>query len=185
LSKLGGVLVARADLAGALESFYDSLAIRDRLTQSDWSNGGWQHDLAMSHGEIGDVQVAQGDFASALSSYRDSLAIFDRVAKSDPSNADWQRSLAACYARIGDTLNKSRKTEEALDAPPRGASIIMTEEALDALRRNHAIIKTGEALDALRRGHAIMVRLTALSPDNAGWKRDLDWFASQIAALSQ
>jgi hypothetical protein len=41
-----------------------------------------------------------------------------------------------------------------------------------------------EAVEALRRGHAIMVRLTALSPDNAAWKRDLDWFASQIAEIS-
>ena len=30
-----------------------------------------------------------------------------------------------------------------------------------------------------------MVRLTALSPDNAEWKRDLDWFAGRIAALSR
>ena len=41
------------------------------------------------------------------------------------------------------------------------------------------------ALEALRRGQAIMTGLAALSPDNAGWKRDLDWFASQIAELSQ
>ena len=42
-----------------------------------------------------------------------------------------------------------------------------------------------EALDALRLGHAIMIRLTALSPDNAGWKRDLDRFAARIAELSR
>ena len=29
-----------------------------------------------------------------------------------------------------------------------------------------------------------MVRLTALSPDNAGWKLDLNWFEAQIAELS-
>jgi hypothetical protein len=40
-------------------------------------------------------------------------------------------------------------------------------------------------LEALRRAHAIMVRLTALSPDNAEWKRDLDRFARQIAAMSR
>jgi hypothetical protein len=39
-------------------------------------------------------------------------------------------------------------------------------------------------LEALRRGHAIMVRLTALSPNNAGWKRDLDRFEARIAELS-
>jgi hypothetical protein len=42
-----------------------------------------------------------------------------------------------------------------------------------------------EAREALRRSHAIMVRLAALSPDNAQWKRDLDLFEVQIAELSQ
>jgi hypothetical protein len=41
-----------------------------------------------------------------------------------------------------------------------------------------------EALEALQRGHAIMVRLTALSPDNAQWKGDLDCFEAQIVEIS-
>ena len=38
---------------------------------------------------------------------------------------------------------------------------------------------------ALRAGKAIMDRLVKLSPDNAGWKRDLAWLDQQIAALTQ
>jgi hypothetical protein len=45
--------------------------------------------------------------------------------------------------------------------------------------------KRAEALEALRRGHAIMARPTALSPNNTGWKRDLDRFEARIAELSQ
>ncbi len=48
--------------------------------------------------------------------------------------------------------------------------------------------KTGErekARAALGRGKAIMERMTKLSPDNAGWKRDLAWFEGQIAALEK
>jgi hypothetical protein len=41
-----------------------------------------------------------------------------------------------------------------------------------------------KALEALRQGRAIMVRMTALSPDNAIWKRDLAWFDGQIAELA-
>jgi hypothetical protein len=41
-----------------------------------------------------------------------------------------------------------------------------------------------EALELLRQGHATMIRLSALSPDNVQWKRDLDWFLGQIAELS-
>jgi hypothetical protein len=42
-----------------------------------------------------------------------------------------------------------------------------------------------DALAALRRGQAIMDRLVKLSPDNAGWKRDLIRFNDQIAALTK
>jgi len=38
-----------------------------------------------------------------------------------------------------------------------------------------------EALNALQEGHAIIERMTRLSPDNAQWKQDLDWFDKQIA----
>ena len=40
-------------------------------------------------------------------------------------------------------------------------------------------------MTALRQGKAIMDRLVKLSPDNASWKDDLDWFDQQIAALTE
>jgi hypothetical protein len=42
-----------------------------------------------------------------------------------------------------------------------------------------------DALAALRQGESIIARLAALSPDNAGWQRDLAWFNEQIAALTK
>jgi hypothetical protein len=50
---------------------------------------------------------------------------------------------------------------------PRPAGALVAELAIDDR------CKRAEALEALRRGYAIMVRLTALSRNNAGWKRDL------------
>ncbi len=55
--------VAQGDLAGALTSYRDSLAIADRLAKSDPGNAGWQRDLSVSYEKVGDVQVAQGDLA--------------------------------------------------------------------------------------------------------------------------
>ena len=95
---------AQGDLAEALKSYRDSLAIRERLAKSDPSNAGWQRDLSVSYINVGDVQKAQGDLAGALKSYRDNLAIAERLAKSDPTNAGWQRDLALSYGRIGDML---------------------------------------------------------------------------------
>ena len=61
--KVGDVQVAQGDLAGALTSYRDSLAIADRLAQSDPGNAGWRRDLSVSYEKVGDVQVAQGDLA--------------------------------------------------------------------------------------------------------------------------
>ncbi len=36
----------------------------------------------------------------------------------------------------------------------------------------------------LGQGKTIMEAMTKLSPDNAGWKRDLAWFEGQIAAVT-
>jgi hypothetical protein len=59
-NKIGDVLVAQGDLAGALKSYRDGLAIAQRLAASDPGNAGWQRDLSVSYEKVGDVQVDQG-----------------------------------------------------------------------------------------------------------------------------
>ena len=92
-NRIGDVQKAQGNLAGALKSYQDSLAIIDLLVKSDPSNADWQRDLSVAYNKIGDVQIAQGDLAGALKSYNDSLAIIDRLAKSDPGNARFQYDL--------------------------------------------------------------------------------------------
>jgi tetratricopeptide (TPR) repeat protein len=72
-------------LAGALKSYSDSLAIRDRLAKSDPGNAGWQRDLSVSYSKVGGVQKAQGDLKAALISYSDGLAIIDRLQTPTPA----------------------------------------------------------------------------------------------------
>ena len=73
--KVGDVLVAQGNLAEALKSYRDGLAIAERLAKADPGNAGWQRDLSVSYDKVGDVLVAQGNLAEALKSYHDSLAI--------------------------------------------------------------------------------------------------------------
>ena len=47
--KIGDVLRDQGDLAGALEAYRESLAVRRRLAAADPSNAGWQRDLTVSH----------------------------------------------------------------------------------------------------------------------------------------
>jgi hypothetical protein len=57
LINVGDVQVAQGDLAGALKSFGDSLAIAERLAQSEPDKSDWQRDQSIQHSRIGRVQM--------------------------------------------------------------------------------------------------------------------------------
>src|SRR5262249_14983847 len=65
-NKVGDVQVAQSDLAGALTSYRDGLAIADRLAKSDPHNAFCQRDLSVSYEKVGNVQLEQGDLEGAL-----------------------------------------------------------------------------------------------------------------------
>ena len=115
--KVGGVLEAQGNLAEALKSYRDSLAIAETASprpipamQAGSAICRWPID------KVGDVLVAQGNLPEALKSYRDSLAIRDSLAKADPGNAGWQRDLSVSYNKIGDVLVAQGNLPEALKA---------------------------------------------------------------------
>ena len=126
--------VAQGDLAGALKSYRDSLAI----------STGWRNPIPATPAgnaisrcrttRIGNVQVAQGDLAGALTSYREASR----------SSTGWR---------------------DPIPATPDGSAISRCR--IGRSRRAQGKGDRREALEALQSGHAIMVRLTALSPDNA------------------
>jgi tetratricopeptide (TPR) repeat protein len=67
--EVGDVLVAQGNLAEALKSFRDGLAIRERLAKADPNNAGWQRDLQFTIGRIGGLAyklVLVREFATAL-----------------------------------------------------------------------------------------------------------------------
>jgi tetratricopeptide (TPR) repeat protein len=92
----------------------NSLAIAERLANSDPGNAGWQRDLSVSYNKVGGVQEARGDREGALKSYSDSLAIRERLAKSDPGNALWQRDLSVSYNKVGGVQEARGDREGAL-----------------------------------------------------------------------
>jgi hypothetical protein len=104
---VGKVQSAQGDLAGALKSYRNNLAIAEKLVERDRGNAYWRRDLSVSYEGVGNVQSAQGDLAGALKSYRHSLAIRKKLAKQDPGHAGWQADLAFSYWRTGTTLARS------------------------------------------------------------------------------
>ena len=196
--RVGDVQVAQGDLAGALKSYRDSLAIAERLARSDPGNAGWQRDLSVSYNKVGDVQVAQGDLAGALKSYRDSLAIRERLARSDPGNAGWQRDLSVSYNKVGDvqvaqgdlagalkSYRDNLVAERLARSDPGNAGwqrdLSVSHAKLASVHRR--LGETNAARSELRKGREIIARLVQLAPNFVEWKRDLAWFDSEIARL--
>ena len=106
--KVGDVLLAQGDLAGALTAYRASLAIAERLTRQDPSDAGWQRDLFVSHAKIGTVQARQNDQAAALVSYRAALAIIERLLAARPDHPQWRRDRA----RLVDDIAKAEAAEK-------------------------------------------------------------------------
>ena len=87
--------MAQGNLADALKSFRDGLAVRERLTKVEPTNAGWQRDLWMSYNKVGDALVHQDNLAEALKSFRDGLAIGERLANADPTNTNFGKVTTA------------------------------------------------------------------------------------------
>jgi tetratricopeptide (TPR) repeat protein len=58
LAEKGDALVAKGDLAAALQSYKESLAISERLAEADPDNAGWQYDVGTRNERMGDVLMA-------------------------------------------------------------------------------------------------------------------------------
>ena len=194
---LGDIEVRRGDLAGALKSYRDALAIIEGVKKSHSGNADLQHDLSASYERIGDVQVAQGDLAGALNSYRDGFAAMDHLAKSDPGNAGWQRDLAVSYEGVGNIQMAQGDLAGALTSYRESLAIIGRLAKADPgnaeLQRAVSVFyekvgiaqaRQGDPADALKSfsdSLAIRDRLAKADPGNAGWQRDLSVSYSMLA----
>ena len=121
-NKVGDVLRAQGDLAGALQAYRESLALGQRQALADPSNAVWQRDLSVSQEKVGDVLLDQGDLAGALQAYREAETILRRLASADPSNGAWQRDLSASQEKMGELLQAQGDLAGAHGVSPPGTS---------------------------------------------------------------
>ncbi len=199
--KIGGVQVAQGDPLRVRKSYSDSLAIGERLAQSDPGNAGWQHDLSISYNKIGDTQQAQGDLKAALKSYSNSLAIRERLAQSDPSNAGWQRDLSVSYEKIGDVQLAQGDLQGALksysDSLAIAERLAQSDPGNAGWQRDLSVsyddvgdvrVAQGDLKAALKSysdSLAIRERLAQSDPGNAGWQRDLASAQDTVGTVQQ
>ena len=66
LHQLGQVRQARADLAGALKAYEDSLAQAQEVVRRNPDNADWQLGLGTSHFYVGELKMRRGELDDAL-----------------------------------------------------------------------------------------------------------------------
>jgi hypothetical protein len=104
--KIGDVQEAQGDLKAALKSYSGSLAIFERLAQSDPGNAQWQHDLAMSFGILASVHRQSVGKAKARDYLRRGQAIMARLTKLSPDNGTWKQDLAWFDGQIAELAKR-------------------------------------------------------------------------------
>ena len=92
--KVADVQMAQGELADALTSYRDSLAIRERLATSNPGNVGWQLDLAGNYGKLGLLYGRTDDHDNALAVFQKGQAIMDKLIALRPDNDGWKQEQA-------------------------------------------------------------------------------------------
>jgi hypothetical protein len=103
----------QGNLDGALASYRDSLAIRERLVTVDDTNVGWRRDLAVSHGKIGIVLAKQGETAKALEEFVKGREIIARLEEQSPESTSLAGDLAWFDAEIAKLESQAQPEQTA------------------------------------------------------------------------
>jgi tetratricopeptide (TPR) repeat protein len=120
LRKARRVLGSQGKLAEALDSYQQSLKIRQILAEQDKTNTGWQRDLSVSYAKVGEVLEAQGKLTEALDAYQQYLTILKRLAEQDKTNTGCQRDLIVSLHKVGTiTAKMGDQLSRILRAGPR------------------------------------------------------------------
>jgi tetratricopeptide (TPR) repeat protein len=181
---VGDMEIEQGDLASALKSYRDGLAIAELLATSDPGKSSFVP--AVFYNKIGGVHMAQGDLAGALKSYGDGLAITERLAASDPGNVGFQGFLAESYNNIGGvhmtqgdlagalkSYRDSRAIAERLATSDPGNASWQRALAASYIGLGGVQMAQGDvtgALKSYRDSLAIAERLAASDPGNVGFQ---------------
>jgi len=111
-ARVGDALAERGDLPGTMESYRQSLAIREALGRNYPSNSRYRRELMVVYNWMGNfsggsANINLGDKTAALGYYRQGLIIAEDLAAADPKNALARLDLASSYGKMGDALSEA------------------------------------------------------------------------------
>ena len=123
LGAIGMVLQAKGDLAGAVETFRQAVAIHRRLASVDPTDMYWQRALAYDYGTLGEALLEQGDHRSAIQARAEARSILRALVERDPSNVDWRGELSWESLQLGTLYASTGNRRSATDAWTEAAEV--------------------------------------------------------------
>ena len=186
----GDLQVAQGNIAGALASYRQALAIaQQRLVAADPANEKWQRDLSVGQSKIGNMLVIQGDLRGALEAYQASLDILAKLADAAPDNIEWTRDFSVALDRIGEVLMQQGRLSGAFEAYQASLTIRhrlaasdpgnfarMLDLSVSQEKVGDVLMARGNAADALatyETSSVIAEHLSGSDPANTDWQRGL------------
>jgi tetratricopeptide (TPR) repeat protein len=115
LEKIGMVLEAQSDLAGALTAYHESLEIMRELSLQRQDDTGWRREVSVRLYRVGNVLADQQKPAEALAAYHESLDIRREVSAKVPDNLSWRQEISMILFEIGRVLQSQGDSAGALD----------------------------------------------------------------------
>jgi uncharacterized caspase-like protein len=188
LDRLGGVLIAKGDRAGAIAAYKRGLEIGDKLYAGAPDEPLYRRDLAVGLIKMGDIELAAADYAVAEASFRRAVEISAALAEDHPENLDWQRDRVSTLTRLGDVLVAQGRIDEAAEAYQSGLDLA---QALHAAHPDEPEVtrdlqlswgkmanihyvrqKFVEMVDAASNALEIAAKLVERDPANLQWAQD-------------
>ena len=187
--RIGDLLAAQDDLAGALDRYRKSLGIRAYLAKQDPNGPERQRDLLRHYDKIGALQSSRGDLEGALQSYRAAHRIIEQLSCAVPPELEQRFELGASherlavhYARAGDNGAALAELDPALhiyevlaEAHPERLDFLRAPSAIHSMMGDLLRVRAdlSGALERYRTALAISEKLAAREPKSAAGQREL------------
>ena len=113
---LGGLHYRNGELAKALDSYGQAMAIRRRLAEANPTVTEYQANLANIYNNLGGLLYRSGESAKAVESFGEALTIQRRLSGANPAVTRYQAELAASLNNLATVLGRIGEPVKALEA---------------------------------------------------------------------
>lgn len=188
LSRIGDLLIATGDLAGAKDKHSQAHEVFRNLAFSDRSQAMWQRDYGASACRLGDLNLSENESSLASEEYEKDLEISRGLVVRHPLSVDWKSNLGAILSRIGHVHMTKHEIDSAHACFFEEAEICRNLVALDDsavfMKRNFAVslgnlsgvlVLQGNHMQAFaynRQRLALCREAIHAAPENAGFHYD-------------